>query len=118
MGAIPVQCLIGRWRFGVAFGSDESDIEAKLDTLARKRYNLHRLQTPAGLHFYFRQRHTQAAVPGAFLADPRRAVKRLRRNPQEEGTMGVVDGLAGSTPVKSLVTGFFRTFIDWMHRVD
>ena len=32
--------------------------------------------------------------------------------------MGVVDGLAGSTPVKSLVAGFYRNFIDWMYRVD
>jgi len=37
VGAIPVLCLIGRWRFIVAFGSDESDIEAILDTLAGKR---------------------------------------------------------------------------------
>jgi len=118
VGAIPVQCLIGRWRFSVAFGSDESDIEAILDTLARKRHNLHRRQNPAGLHFYFRPRHTQAAVPGAFLADPRRAVKRLRRNPREEGTMDVVDGLAGSTPGQSLVADFTRNCIDWMHRVD
>jgi len=70
------------------------------------------------LHFYFQQRHTQAAVPGAFLADLQRAVERLRRNPQEEGTMGVVDGLAGSTPVESLVAGFFGNIIDWMYRVD
>ena len=116
--AILVQCLIGRWRFIVAIGSGESDIEAVLDTLARKRWNLHRLQKPADLHVNFRQGHPQAADPGAFLADPRRAVERFRCNPQEEGTMGVVEGLAGSTPVKSLVAGVNRNFIDWMYRVD
>lgn len=118
VGAIPVQCLIGRWRFIDAIGSGESDIEAVLDTLARARWNLHRLQNPADLHVNFRQGHPQAADPGAFLADPRRAVERFRRNPQEEGTMGVVGGLAGSTPVKSLAAGFCRNFIDWMYRVD
>lgn len=118
VAGIPGLHLIGRSLFIVAFASHEVDVYAVLDALAKKQWNLNGLQNPASLHLCITQRHTQPGVAEAFIADLQAAVEHVRRNPQDKGTMGVVYGLAGSVPVKSLVADFLKTYIDLMYRVD
>jgi sphinganine-1-phosphate aldolase len=110
--------LIGHSLFIVAFPSDEVDIYAVLDAMSKKQWNLNGLQNPASVHLCVTQRHTRPGVAEAFVEDLQEAVGYVRRNPQEEGTMGVVYGLGASVPVKSPVADYLKTYIDLMYQVD
>jgi hypothetical protein len=116
--AFPVLRRAGRSLGSVAIALDEVDIHTLLNTQACHRRNLNGRREPGGFHTCIRQRRSQpeaaAVLPGAL----QQAVERLRRIPQEEGTMGVAGGLTGRVPVKRVVAGLLGSFIDWMDRVD
>jgi glutamate/tyrosine decarboxylase-like PLP-dependent enzyme len=115
--AIPGLRVLGEPLWVIAFASDEVDIYRVLDTMIARKWSLNGLHRPAAVHIAVTLRHTQPGVVERFLADLCAAVEHVRQNPSEQGGMAPVYGMAGTMPLRGVVSEMLRRYIDLMYKV-
>lgn len=115
---IPELKLLGEPTFGVfAFGSDVIDPYRVLDELSARKWSLTGLQHPAGIHVSTTLRLAQPGVAERFVADLRDSVAAVKANPQAEGGMAPIYGLAASIPDRAIVHDMLRQLMDVYYRL-
>lgn len=113
--AIPGLRVLGDPLWVVAFDAPDLDIYRVLDAMTHRRWSLNGLHRPAAVHLCVTLRHTQPGVADRFLADLAASVEQVRQEPPGKGGMAPVYGLAGSMPVRGLVTDLLERYIDMLY---
>jgi hypothetical protein len=62
-------------------------------------------------------RHTQSGIAERFVRDLKEAVEYVKANPQTEGGMAPIYGMAATLPVRSVVEGLLERYIDLLYKV-
>jgi glutamate/tyrosine decarboxylase-like PLP-dependent enzyme len=116
---IPELRLMGRpiGVFAFTSTSDWLNIYQVLDQLSAKGWSLTGLQRPAGIHVSPTLRHAQPGVAERFVADLKESVAFVRENPDFQGGMAPIYGLAATVPDRSLVHGMLQQVMDVYYRV-
>lgn len=115
--AIPGLRVLGDPLWVIAFGSDESDIFRVLDEMGKRGWHLNGLHRPAALHIAVTRRHTQPGVAERFLDDLAGSVAAVEANPDAEGGMAPVYGMAATLPLRGVVGELLRRYIDLLYKV-
>jgi len=112
-------CLIGDSPFIITFASASNnfDIYQVMDQMARKGWSLNGLHKPSCLHFTVTLRHTIPGVAERFIEDLKQSVDFVLRNPNLEGGLAPVYGLAASLPFRGMVDELLRGYMDVLYRV-
>lgn len=114
--AIPELRVLGDPLWVIAFGSATLDIYRVLDFMSQRRWSLNGLHRPAAVHICVTLRHTQPGVAERFLADLGDAVEHVRRGPKARGGMAPVYGMAGSLPLRGVVSDLLKRYIDLLYK--
>lgn len=114
---IPELKLLGKTYGVFAFGSDSLDIYQVLDQMGYRRWALTGLQRPAAIHVSATLRLAQPGVAERFVADLAESVAFVRENPNAEGGMAPIYGMAASIPDRSVVHEMLRQVMDVYYRL-
>ena len=116
---IPGIFILGDPLWVVAFGSDDFDIYRVLDFMTARHWSLNGLHKPACVHLCVTLRHTQEGVAERFVSDLADAVQHVRENPEpdKEGGMAPMYGMAGTMPVRTLVSELLQRYIDMLYKL-
>ncbi len=114
---IPELYMLGDPLWVIAFGSDELNIYRVLDFMSTKSWNLNGLHRPACLHLCITLRHTQPGVAIRFGEDLRAAVAYVKANPDEEGQMAPVYGMAATMPMRRMVSDMLKRYVDLLYKM-
>ncbi len=116
----PELTIIGDPLFVIAFASadDTLDIFRVLDAMTRRGWALNGLHRPAAVHLCVTLRHTQAGVAERFLADLRDAIDDVRADPDVEGGMAPIYGMADTIPDRGLVADAMLDHMDSWFRLS
>ena len=109
--------VMGEPLWVIAFGSETLDIYRVMDYMTAKGWSLNGLHKPACLHLCVTLRHTQPGVAERFIGDLGDAVEYVRDNPQAEGGMAPIYGMAATLPVRSVVEELLERYIDLLYKV-
>lgn len=106
--------LLGDPLYVLAFRTTEDglDVYRVMDEMTARGWSLNGLHRPACVHLCVTLRHTQAELPARFAADLAASVEAVRRQPEAEGGMAPIYGLAASVPDRTLVSGFLEQYMD------
>jgi glutamate/tyrosine decarboxylase-like PLP-dependent enzyme len=104
--------VIGDPLFCIAFRSGEFDIFRVLDEMSERGWSLNGLHHPPAVHICVTLRHTQPGLAEQFLADLREAVEAVRAQPQKEGGMAPLYGMAATLPDRSVISDFLKFYMD------
>lgn len=106
--------LIGDPLYVLAFRSIEEglDVYRVMDEMTARGWSLNGLQLPPAVHICVTLRHTQPELTERFAADLRAATEAARAQPQAEGGLAPIYGLAASLPDRTLVSGFMEQYMD------
>jgi sphinganine-1-phosphate aldolase len=113
----PELYVLGDPLWVIAFGSNTLDIYKVLDYLTKKHWSLNGLHKPPALHICVTLRHAQPGVAEGFIADLREAVKYVRMNPKDEGSLAPVYGMAATIPLRGMVSDLLKRYIDLLYKV-
>jgi len=108
--------ILGDPLFVIAFASDPLDIYKILEAMSHRGWSLNGLHKPACVHLCVTLRHTQPGVAERFLADLEASVAHVKANPEEEGTMAPVYGMASTIPMRGLVSDMLKKYLDLMYK--
>lgn len=114
---IPGLTVLGNPLWVIAFTSTTVDIFRVLDEMIRRGWSLNGLHKPAAVHIAVTQRHTQPGVAERFLADLAASVTAVAANPEAEGGMAPVYGMAATMPMRGIVGEMLRRYIDLLYKV-
>jgi sphinganine-1-phosphate aldolase len=109
---IPGLRVLGNPLFVIAFTSDTFDIYRVMDEMAQRGWSLNGLHRPTCVHLCVTLRHTQSGVAERFLTDLNNSVEAVKQNPQAEGGMAPVYGMAASLPLRGVVSDILKTYMD------
>ncbi len=115
--SIPELYLLGDSVGVFAFGSDEVNSYEVLDAMSARGWALTGLQQPSGIHVSPTLRHAQPGVADRFVADLRDAVAQVKVNPNPEGGMAPIYGLAATVPDRAVVHDLLKNFMDMYYQV-
>jgi hypothetical protein len=115
--SIPELRLFGDSVGVFAFGSDELNSYELLDAMSAKGWALTGLQFPPGVHVSPTLRHAQPGVAERFVADLKEAVNHVKANPNPEGGMAPIYGLAATVPDRTVVHDLLKNFMDMYYQV-
>ncbi|HLN28230.1 MAG TPA: aminotransferase class V-fold PLP-dependent enzyme [Gemmataceae bacterium] len=115
--AIPELRVLGDPLWVIAFASPTLNIYRILDALSARRWNLNGLHKPAAVHLCVTLRHTQPGVAERFLDDLQAAVAEVKAQPEASGGMAPMYGMAGTFPLRGVVDGMLRRFVDLLYKV-
>lgn len=115
--AIPELRVLGDPLWVIAFTSDEMDIYRVLDFMTSRRWSLNGLQQPPAVHIAVTLRHTEPGVTERFIEDLKAAVAHVRAHPEVSGGMAPVYGMAGSMPLRGVVSDLLKRYIDLLYKV-
>jgi glutamate/tyrosine decarboxylase-like PLP-dependent enzyme len=104
--------VLGDPLFCIAFRSDEFDIFRVLDEMSALGWSLNGLHHPPAVHICVTLRHTQPGVAEQFLADLAQAVDAVRAQPEKEGGMAPLYGMAATLPDRTVISSFLKFYID------
>ncbi len=112
--------VIGDPLFVIAFASNDEtlDIFRVFDAMSRRGWSLNGLHRPAAVHLCVTLRHTQPGVPERFLADLRSAIDEVRADPNREGGMAPIYGMADTIPDRGLVADAMLDHMDNWFRLS
>jgi len=113
--AQPELRVLGDPLWVIAFASDEVDIYRVLDAMTARGWSLNGLHLPPAVHIAVTLQHTQPGVAERFAADLRAALDEVRANPQAEGGMAPIYGMAGSIPFRGMVDDLLRRYLDVLY---
>ncbi len=114
---IPGLEVLGEPLWVIAFASPTLDIYRVLDEMGQRGWHLNGLHRPPAIHIAVTQRHAQPGVAGRFLADLAAAVAAVEAQPQAEGGMAPVYGMAATLPMRGMVGELLRRYIDLLYQV-
>jgi glutamate/tyrosine decarboxylase-like PLP-dependent enzyme len=109
--------VLGDPLFNVAFTSDELDVYRVMDAMSARGWSLNGLHRPPALHMCTTLRHTEPGVVERLLDDLAAAVAEVRDQPEAEGGMAPVYGMAATLPDRSLVSDVLKTYMDLWYKV-
>ena len=115
--SIPELRLLGDPLFVIAFASDELDIYAVSDYMAKKGWSLNGLQLPPALHIALTVRHAQPSFAERLVADLREAVAYVKAHPGMTGSMTPVYGMTSNVYTKGAVAEFLKGLLDIVFEV-
>ena len=106
--------LLGDPLYVLAFRTTEDglDVYRVMDEMTARGWSLNGLHRPACVHLCVTLRHTQPELAARFAADLRDAVEAVRAQPEAEGGMAPIYGLAASVPDRTMVSGFLEQYMD------
>lgn len=106
--------LIGDPLYTLAFRATEEglDVYRVMDAMTARGWRLNGLHRPPCVHICVTLRHAQTGVAAAFAEDLDAAVREAREQPQAEGGMAPIYGLAASVPDRALVSSFLEQYMD------
>lgn len=114
---IPDLYVLGDPLWNIAFASETLDIYKVMDQLSERGWNLNGLHKPACVHICVTLRHTQPGVAERFVEDLREAVAFVQANPEVEGGMAPVYGMAATIPMRSVVDDMLKRYMDLLYQV-
>jgi sphinganine-1-phosphate aldolase len=109
--------VMGEPLWVIAFRSETLDIYRVMDYMTAKGWSLNGLHKPACLHLCVTLRHTQPGVAERFVRDLKDAAEYVKANPQTEGGMAPIYGMAATLPVPSVVEDLLERYIDLLYKV-
>lgn len=109
---IPQLTVIGDPLFCIAFQSADVDVYRVLDEMSERGWSLNGLHLPPCVHICVTRRHAQPGVAEQFLADLRDAVGAAAEQPQKEGGMAPIYGMAATLPDRGVVADFLKIYMD------
>jgi hypothetical protein len=101
----------------IAFAADDLDVYRVMEHMSHQGWNLNGLHKPACVHLCVTLRHTQDGIAERFLADLREAVSVVTATPSEGGSIAPVYGLAGTIPVRGVVSDVLERYMDLLYKV-
>jgi glutamate/tyrosine decarboxylase-like PLP-dependent enzyme len=106
--------LLGDPLYVLAFRTTEDglDVYRVMDEMTARGWSLNGLHRPACVHICVTLRHTQPELADRFGADLREAVAAVRAQPEAEGGMAPIYGLAASVPDRTMVSSFLEQYMD------
>ena len=106
--------LLGDPLYVLAFGTNEDglDVYRVMDEMTARGWSLNGLHRPACVHICVTLRHTQPELAERFGADLRDAVAAVRAQPEAEGGMAPIYGLAASVPDRTMISSFLEQYMD------
>jgi hypothetical protein len=78
---------------------------------------LNGLHKPSCVHLCVTLRHTQPGVAERFIDDLTSAVEEVKLNPDEQGGMAPVYGMAATLPMRGMVSDLLKRYIDTLYKV-
>jgi glutamate/tyrosine decarboxylase-like PLP-dependent enzyme len=114
---IPELTVLGDPLFNIAFGSDSLDIYAITDHMGERGWGLSSLHRPPCVHICLTLRHTQPGVEERFIADLNEAVDHVKANPDLQGRMGPIYGMAGNVTLDGIVRDIMNGILDLQYKV-
>ena len=84
--------------------------------MTSKNWSLNGLHHPASVHICVTLRHTQPGVAERFVEDLKSAVEFVEANPDAEGGMAPVYGMAANMPFKGVVGDLLKQYIDLLYK--
>ena len=115
--SLPQLKVLGNPLWVIAFASDDLNIYKVMDYMSARHWSLNGLQKPPAVHLCITLRHTEPGVADRFLEDLGAAVEHVRSNPNEEGEMAPIYGMAGSLPFRGVVSEMLKRYLDLLYRV-
>lgn len=100
-----------------SFASDDVDIYQVLDQMSYRRWALTGLQHPPALHVSPTLRNSQDGVAERFVSDLEESVAFVRENPDVEGGMAPIYGMAATLPDRTIVHEMLRQVVDVYYRL-
>lgn len=101
----------------IAFNSPRLDIYRIMDFMTSRGWSLNGLHRPAAIHLCVTLRHTEPGVAERFLTDLRDAVEHVRTHPADSGGMAPIYGMAGSLPLRGVISEMLKRYIDLLYKV-
>jgi sphinganine-1-phosphate aldolase len=108
--------VLGDPLFNVAFASDELDVYRVMDAMSARRWSLNGLHRPSCLHVCTTLRHAEPGVTDRLLADLAESVAQVREQPEAEGGMAPVYGMAATIPDRSVVAEVLKGYMDLWYK--
>jgi hypothetical protein len=114
---IPGMKILGQPIGPFAFGSDEVNIYQVMDQLSARGWALTGLLNPAAIHVSPTLRWAQPGVAERFVEHVRESEQYVRANPDLEGGMAPIYGMAAAIPDRSFVHEMLRQVMDVYYRL-
>lgn len=115
--SIPELKVMGDPLWNIAFASDQFDIYQLMDRMSEKGWMLNGLHRPPCIHICPTLAHAQPGVSARFAEDLRESVREVKENPNKEGGMAPVYGMAATMPLRGAVSRLLRKYMDVLYRV-
>ncbi len=117
IASIPDLQVLGDPLWVIAFNSTHLDIYRVMDFMTTRGWSLNGLHRPAAIHLCVTLRHTEPGVAERFLSDLRAAVQHVHTHPAEKGGMAPIYGMAGSLPLRGVVSEMLKRYVDMLYKV-
>jgi len=114
---IPELTILGKPLWNISFASKDMDVYRIMDRMTEKNWSLNGLHKPSCVHICLTLRHTQKGIAEKFIADLKEAVEYVKNNPQKEGGLAPVYGLAATLPLRGTVGNLLRKYMDTIYKV-
>jgi sphinganine-1-phosphate aldolase len=114
---IPELYILGDPLWVIAFGSETLDIYRLMEYMTGHHWNLNGLHHPPCVHICVTLRHTQPGVAERFIQDLKAAVEYVKANPDVEGRLAPVYGMAATVPLKGMVDEMLKRYMDCLYKV-
>ena len=114
---IPELKILGDPLFVIAIAADDLDIYKIMDYMAQRKWSLNGLHRPSCVHLCVTLRHTQPGVAQRFLDDLKTAVDYVKENPDMQGEMAPVYGMAATLPFRGVVSDLLKAYMDILYKV-
>ena len=85
--------------------------------MSHRGWSLNGLHRPPALHVCTTLRHAEPGVVERLLADLAASVAEARAQPEAEGGMAPVYGMAATLPDRSIVSDVLKTYMDLWYKV-
>ena len=109
--------VLGNPLWNISFTSKELDIYRIMDYMTENKWNLNGLHKPSCVHICCTLRHAQEGVPQKFLVDLQKAVEHVKNDPQKEGGMAPVYGMAATLPLRGAISKLLKKYMDILYNV-
>jgi len=115
--AIPGLRILGDPLWVIAFTSDSVDIYQVLEEMARRRWSLNGLFSPAAVHMCVTLRHTQPGVKERLIDDLKESIKVAQRVSENNKRSIPIYGLAAGFPFRGFVADMLKQYMDMLLRL-
>jgi sphinganine-1-phosphate aldolase len=109
--------ILGNPLWVIAFNSKTLNIYKVMDYMTSKKWSLNGLHNPPCVHICVTLRHTQPGVAERFIRDLNAAVEFVSQNPEVEGGMAPIYGLAANIPARGIVGSLLERYIDLLYKI-